>query len=80
MSGETGRILARLEEVRDMIREAEVGLRESKYYPPPETHHHLLEATANLVAAERKLGSVLDSLGSQEEVWDEAGHVDTKFG
>lgn len=52
---QTKRALSRLEEVRDIIRDAEVVLREATYYPPPETSHHLSEAVSNLAAAERAL-------------------------
>ena len=59
---QTKRVLSRLEEVRDIIREAEVELREAVYYPPPETHHHLSEAASNLAAAEKALRTVLGLL------------------
>jgi hypothetical protein len=59
---ETLRALSRLEEVRDMIRRAEVELRESAHYPPPEIRRHLSEAANNLAAAERALRAVLDAL------------------
>jgi nucleotide-binding universal stress UspA family protein len=41
--------------VRDIIREAEVELRESAYYPRAESRRHLSEAASNLVAAEQAL-------------------------
>lgn len=62
MREQTEQVLSRLEAVRDMIRRAEVGLRESAHYPPPETRRHLSEAANNLAAAERALRAVLDTL------------------
>src|ERR687884_565093 len=59
---QTKRALCRLEEVRELIREAEVELRESAYYPPAETSHHLSEAASNLVAADQSLRAVLEIL------------------
>lgn len=59
---QTEQALSKLEEVRGMIRRAEVELRESAYYPPPETRRHLSEATDGLAAAERALRAVLDAL------------------
>ena len=45
-----------------MIRQAEVELRESTYYPPPEARGRLSEATSNLAAAEQALHLVLGIL------------------
>jgi hypothetical protein len=59
---QTKRALSRLEEVRGIIRDAEVELREATYYPPPEASHHLSEAASNLAAAESALRSVLGLL------------------
>ena len=64
---QTKRVLSRLEEVRDIIRDAEVELREATYYPPPETGHHLSEAASNLAAAERALRTVLGLLEAANE-------------
>jgi hypothetical protein len=60
---QTTRALSTLDEVRELIREAEVELRESVYYPPPETRHHFSEAASNLAAAEQSLRTVLELLG-----------------
>jgi len=59
---QTERALSRLEEVRNMVREAEVEIRESAYYPPPELRRHLSQATSNLEAAEQALRTVLNTL------------------
>lgn len=64
---QTKRVLSRLEEVRDIIREAEVELREAAYYPPPEARHHLSEAASNLAAAEKALRTVLGLLETSGE-------------
>lgn len=64
---QTKRALSRLEEVRDIIRHAEVELREATYYPPPETRHHLSEAASNLAAAEKALRAVLRLLEAANE-------------
>lgn len=63
----TKQALSKLEEVRKMIREAEVELRESAYYPPSEAHHHLSEAASGLAVAERALRSVLKVLRTPGE-------------
>jgi nucleotide-binding universal stress UspA family protein len=63
----TKQALSKLEEVRKMIREAEVELRESAYYPPPEANHHLSEAASGLAVAERALRSVLKVLRTPGE-------------
>lgn len=59
---QTKKALSRLEEVRHIIRDAEVELREATYYPAPETRHHLSEAASNLAAAEKALRTVLGLL------------------
>ena len=59
---QTKRALCRLEEVRELIREAEVELRESAYYPPAETRHHLSEAATSLAVADQSLRAVLEIL------------------
>jgi len=59
---QTEQALRKLEEVREMIRQAEVELRESTYYPPPEARGRLSEATSNLAAAEQALHLVLGIL------------------
>lgn len=58
----TKQALSKLEAVRDMIREAEVELRESTYYPHAESRRHLSEATSNLAAAEQALRRVVEIL------------------
>jgi len=65
---QTEQALLKLEEVREMIREAEVELRESAYYPPPEARHHLSEAASGLAVAERALRSVLKVLMTPGEI------------
>ena len=65
--GPTKQALLKLEEVRYMIREAEVELRESTYYPHAESRHHLSEAASNLVAAEQALRTVLGILEAPDE-------------
>ena len=64
---QTKRALSRLEEVQDIIRDAEVELREATYYPTPEAHHHLLEAASNLAAADKALRTVLGLLETSGE-------------
>jgi hypothetical protein len=64
---QTKRALSQLEGVRDIIREAEVELREATYYPPLETRHHLSDAAANLAAAEKALRKVLGLLEASSE-------------
>lgn len=64
---QTKRVLSRLEEVRDTIRDAEVELREATYYPPPEARHHLSEAASNLAAADKALRAVLGLLETSDE-------------
>jgi hypothetical protein len=53
--------------VRDIIRAAEVELREATNYPPPETRHHLSQAASNLAAAEEALRTVLGLLEAPGE-------------
>lgn len=64
---QTKRALSRLEELRDIIRAAEVELREATNYPPPETRHHLSQAASNLAAAEKALRTVLGLLETSAE-------------
>ena len=64
---QTKRALSQLEKVRDIIREAEVELREADYYPSPEAHHRLSEAASNLAAAEKALRTVLGLLETSGE-------------
>ena len=69
--GPTKHALSKLKEVRDMIREAEVELRESAYYPHAESRRHLSEAASDLVAAEQALRTVLGILEAPGETLSE---------
>ena len=68
----TKQALSKLEEVRDIIREAEVELRESAYYPHAESRRHLSEAASNLVAAEQALRTALGILEAPGETLPES--------
>ena len=76
--GPTKQALSKLEEVRDMIREAEVELRESAYYPHAESRRHLSEAASDLVAAEQALRTVLGILEAPDETLPEPPTRDRK--
>lgn len=64
---QTEQALFKLEEVREMIREVEVELREPNYCSPPEARHHLSEAASGLAVADRALRSVLEIFGIPDE-------------
>jgi hypothetical protein len=59
---QTEQALPKLEEVRGVIRRAEVDLRESAYYPFSEARRHPGKLTNSLASAERTLRAVLRAL------------------
>jgi len=65
--GPTKQALLKLEELRDMIREAEVELRESAYYPHAENRRHLSKAASHLGAAQQALRTALKILEAPDE-------------